>query len=89
LSDCSYEGDGGEEIDREAIVARGDAPPILKPSKHALDDVAPAVGLAVVCVDDVARDSCWDDGLYASVVTALRLSARPCRPRRFGCPLAV
>ncbi|CAH1690628.1 hypothetical protein CHELA1G11_20728 [Hyphomicrobiales bacterium] len=56
LSDCRYEGDGGDKVDGKTVTARYDATPVLEPSKHALDDVAAAVRFTVERTDDVARD---------------------------------
>ncbi len=41
------EGDGGEEVSRELVIARGDAPEVLEPVEEAFDEVALAVNLAV------------------------------------------
>ena len=44
--DCD-DGDGGEEVPGEAVVAGGEASPVLHAAEHALDDVASAIGAAV------------------------------------------
>ena len=42
--------DCGEEVDGEAIVARGDAAEVLEPTEHPFDEIATLVGSGVVRV---------------------------------------
>jgi hypothetical protein len=54
---------GGEEISREFVVARGDASPVLETTEAALDDVASFVGFLVVADALPAIGFARDDGL--------------------------
>jgi hypothetical protein len=65
LSDRGDECDGCDEVDCEAVVSRRDAPPVLEPTEHALDDVAAAMGFSVERIDAVACGATRNDGLYA------------------------
>src|SRR3546814_5961840 len=64
--DGSGECDCGHEVFDVAIEAGGDAPPVLEPAEHPLDDVALSVDGLVVVVLDFAVPARRDDGLGAA-----------------------
>ena len=63
--DRGSEGDGREEGRGVAIVAGGDAPPILEAAEHDLDAAAAPVAALVVSDRLVARSAARDAGLDA------------------------
>jgi hypothetical protein len=65
------DGDGGEEVPGETVVACRDAAPVFHAAEHALDDVAPAVGPAVQWVRLAARAGGGNDDLGALGFQAL------------------
>lgn len=59
--------DGAGEDGGELIVSSGDAPPVLEPAEHALDEIALLVGLRVEGVDVLAGGVVGDDGRRAAL----------------------
>ena len=55
------EGDGGQEVVGELVVAGGDATEVLEPAEGVLDQVAIAVSASVVGDLPLARDPAWND----------------------------
>jgi len=51
--DCS-DGDGGSEVGGQLIVASGDAAPVLEPTEHALDEIAPLVDVGIEGMEALA-----------------------------------
>ena len=65
------EGDGGEEISGETVVAGGNASPVLHPAEHALDDVTTPIGDVVERIRPSAASIGGDDHLCAEALEPL------------------
>lgn len=63
--DRSGQDDACEEVSGELVVARCDAPEILEPGEHAFDEVALAVGFAIMGNERLSPGDRRDDGLDA------------------------
>ena len=58
--------DGAGKDGSELVVSSGDAPPVLEPAEHPLDEIALLVGLRVEGLDVFARGVVGDDGRRAA-----------------------
>ena len=53
--------DSREEVSGELVIAGCNAPPVLEPAKHALDEVAPLVCSAVEVMEALSGGIVWDN----------------------------
>src|SRR4051812_40239234 len=65
--DCAGKLDGGQEVDRSAVVARGDAPEVFELVEEALDAVPEPVGDRIMRDLDLARAGRGNDRLGFSL----------------------
>jgi len=65
-ADGCDEGKGCDEVLCEPIISGCDAPPVLQPAEHALDQIASAVGLAVERTGSLSPGARGDDRLDAA-----------------------
>jgi len=69
--DDGGDGDGGSEVGGQLIVASGDAAPVLEPTEHALDEIAPLVDVGIEGMEALAGRVVGDHRLGTALAQEL------------------